>query len=244
MRVIPVLDVRRHQAVRAIAGDRDHYGPLRSILHDGTDPVALARAAIDAWNLPDLYLADLDAILGEARPDGVLYRALRDLGLILWVDAGVRGPGDLPILQGAGVERIIVGLETVRGPEALSEIVAEAGRDRVVFSLDLHQGRPMVETRDTWRTDRVEEIADRAIGMGVRRIILLDLARVGTGLGVARLDGIAGGTGRDVEWIVGGGIASAEEIRSLRRGEVQGVLVGSALHDGRITVNDLGSINR
>ena len=244
MRVIPVLDVRRRQAVRAIAGDRDHYGPLRSILHDGTDPIGLARAAIDAWNLPDLYLADLDAILGEARPDEVLYRALRDLGLILWVDAGVRGPGDLPPLQQAGVERIIVGLETVRGPEALSEVVAEAGRDRVVFSLDLHRGRPMVETRDTWRTDRVEEIAARAIRMGVRRMILLDLARVGTGLGVARLDGVAGESGRDVEWIVGGGIATSGEIRSLRRGEVQGVLVGSALHDGRITVNDLESINR
>ena len=237
--MIPVLDVRGGRAVRAVAGDRDHYGPLRSILHAGTDPVALARAARDAWDLPDLYLADLDAILGEAPPDLALYRALRDLGLTPWVDAGVRGPDDLANLRAAGVGRIIVGLETVRGPGALAGIVAEAGPDRVAFSLDLHEGRPMVDTWDTWRTDRVEEIAAMAILSGVRRMIHLDLARVGTGSGAARLEP----PGREVEWIVGGGIASEGEIRALARQGVHGVLVGSALHDGRITARELAMID-
>ena len=242
MRVIPVLDVRRGQAVRAIAGDRAHYGPLRSVLHDGTDPVALARGARDAWGLPDLYVADLDAILGQASPNVHLYRSLRDLGLILWIDAGVRESCDVPPLLEAGVGRVVVGLETVRGPEALAGIVAEAG-DQVVFSLDLHRGRPIVETGPAWKTDRAGEIAARAIDEGVRRLILLDLARVGTGRGIATLDLPAGWPGRGVEWIVGGGISGAEEVRALDRAGVHGVLVGSALHDGRITRRNLEEIN-
>ena len=222
-----------------MAGDRAHYGPLRSVLHDGTDPVALARAGRDAWALPDLYLADLDAILGESPANGSLFRAIRDLGLTLWVDAGVRGPEDVPALLEAGVERVIVGLETVRGPEALAEIIEEAGAERVVFSLDLHQGRPMVDTLAAWGTDRAPEIASRAIDEGVVRLIHLDLARVGTGRGIAAPGALPM---RGVDWTVGGGIAGIEEIRDLGRAGFHGVLVGSALHDGRITAVDLQSL--
>ncbi len=241
MRVIPVLDVRRGQAVRAVAGARDHYGPLRSVLHGGTDPIALAQAARDFWALPDLYLADLDAILGEGPPAWLMFRAIADLGLDLWVDAGVREAAEARPLIEVGVARVVVGLETVRGPETLRQIVAEVGRDRVVFSLDLHQGRPMIDARPAWGTDRPEEIASKAIEAGVRALIHLDLDRVGTGRGVAAL-GVP--MAPDVEWIVGGGIAEVEEIRELRRAGFQGVLVGSALHDGRITARseDLRSI--
>jgi phosphoribosylformimino-5-aminoimidazole carboxamide ribotide isomerase len=239
MRVIPVLDVRRGQAVRAIGGDRAHYGPLRSILHGGTDPFELARSARDTWGLADLYLADLDAILGEGPPDGDMYRAIRDLGLTLWVDAGVRDLADLSPLIEAGVERVIVGLETVRGPEALAEIVAEFGPWRVVFSLDVRQGQPILDPRSAWKTSRPEEIAALAIEGGVRRLIYLDLARVGTGVGVSPLDRLATLPSHEVEWVVGGGISSVEEIRSLGRIGFAGVLVGSALHDGRIEVGEL-----
>jgi phosphoribosylformimino-5-aminoimidazole carboxamide ribotide isomerase len=239
MRVIPVLDVRRGQAVRAVAGARDHYGPLASVLHPGSDPVALAGAARLAWSLPDLYLADLDAILGEAPPDLGMFRSIVELGLDLWVDAGIRDASEARPLIEAGVARVVVGLETVRGPSSLREIVAEVGPDAVVFSLDLLQGRPMIDTRSTWGTDRPGAIAARAIEAGVRRIIYLDLARVGTGRGVERLE-MAGAPG--VEWFVGGGISGIEEIEGLRLAGVHGVLVGSALHDGRITSKDLRTI--
>jgi HisA/HisF family protein len=231
MRVIPVLDIRHGQAVQAIAGDRAHYGPIRSVLHDSTDPIALARAGCDAWNLPDLYLADLDAILGEAAPDVDMYRTLADLGLTLWVDAGVREASDVPRLVEARIERVIVGLETVRGPEALAEIVAEFGPEPVVFSLDLREGRPMVETRQTWGTDRPEAIASKVADLGVFRMILLDLASVGTGKASGLIPGLPK---QSVEWYVGGGISSPGDLKTLRSQGVVGVLIGTALHDGRI----------
>jgi phosphoribosylformimino-5-aminoimidazole carboxamide ribotide isomerase len=240
MRVIPVLDIRRGQAVRAVAGARDHYGPLRSVLHEGTDPIALARAARDAWSLPDLYLADLDAILGDGPPAWRFFRQIEDLGLDLWVDAGVRKASEARPLVEAGVGRVVVGLETVRGPSTLAEIVAEVGHESIVFSLDLHQGRPMVDTHPAWGTNRPEEIAAMAIEAGVRRLIHLDLARVGTGRGVAAMGALLA---PNVEWLVGGGIAGVEEIRLLARAGFAGVLVGSALHDGRINLEDLKSIN-
>jgi phosphoribosylformimino-5-aminoimidazole carboxamide ribotide isomerase len=250
MRVIPVLDLRRGQAVRAVAGERDHYGPLRSLLHGGTDPVELARAARDAWGLPDLYLADLDALLGESSPKIELFQRLRDLGLTLWIDAGVREPADVRPLIEAGVERVIVGLETIQGPEALAEIVAEVGAERVVFSLDLHHRRPLMNTSASWGTDDTREIAARVIDIGIWRIIHLDLARVGTGhspytqgLGQSLYwlaDLALANPG--VEWLVGGGIDSPRDLEVLAGLGAWGVLVGSALHDGRMTAVDLKSV--
>ena len=239
--MIPVLDVRRGQSVRAVGGARDHYGPLRSVLHHGTDPIVLARASRDFWSLPDLYLADLDAILGQGPPVSAMFRAIADLGLDLWVDAGVRESTDAVPLIEAGVARVVVGLETIRGPRALAEIVAEVGPDAVAFSLDLRHGRPMIDTNPAWGTDRPDEIATRAIECGVRHLIHLDLGRVGTGRGVAAPDLTSS---RGVGWIVGGGVAAIEEIRELGRAGFAGVLVGSALHDGRITPEDLDSIKR
>jgi phosphoribosylformimino-5-aminoimidazole carboxamide ribotide isomerase len=237
--VIPVLDIRQGRAVHAVAGARSYYGPLRSVLHGSPDPIALARAGRDVWGLGDLYLADLDAILGESPPDLGLYRALRGLGLDLWVDAGVRIADDLPGLLRAGVTRVVVGLETVGGPEALAGIVDEAGADRVVFSLDLIEGRPMVDTLPRWGTIDPSELALHAIASGVRRIIRLDLARVGTGRGAGELGPISDEPGGSVEWFVGGGIAGIDEIRKLGLAGFSGVLVGSALHDGRISARDL-----
>ncbi len=238
--MIPVIDIRQGQAVRAFAGDRDHYGPLASVLHAGTDPVALAKAALEAWARPDLYLADLSAILGERNPALETYRAIAELGLILWVDAGVRSPEAIAPLLASGVGVAILGLETVAGPGVLAEAVERFGPERVAFSLDLKEGRSMVDSRRTWGTDRPEEIAAKAIEAGARRLIRLDLDRVGTGRGAGPLP-VAPAKG--VEWIAGGGVAGPGELVALTEAGFAGALVGSALHGGRINRADLDRLD-
>ena len=240
MRVIPVLDIRQGRAVRAFAGDRNHYGPLESVLHAGTDPVALARAALEAWARPDLYLADLSAILGEHGPALETFRAIAELGLTLWVDAGVQAAEAIAPLLASGVGVAILGLETVGGPGVLAEAVERFGPERVAFSLDLNGGRPMVDVRRTWGTDRPDEIAAQAIGAGVRHMIRLDLDRVGTGRGAGPLP-VAPRAG--VEWIAGGGLASLGELVALWESGFAGALVGSALHGGRINRDDLDRLD-
>ena len=64
--VIPVLDLKNGRAVAAFAGQRDHYQPVRSILHATSNPLDLARAIRETLGLRTLYLADLDAIAGNA----------------------------------------------------------------------------------------------------------------------------------------------------------------------------------
>src|SRR4051812_2217086 len=50
MQLIPVIDLKAGQAVRAVAGDRAHYQPLRSVLHAGGDPIGLASACREIFD--------------------------------------------------------------------------------------------------------------------------------------------------------------------------------------------------
>jgi phosphoribosylformimino-5-aminoimidazole carboxamide ribotide isomerase len=241
LRVIPVLDVKAGRAVRAIGGNRDHYHPLRTRLHADSDPLGIARAYRDVLNCGEVYVADLDAIAGAA-PGAALYRAIGTLGLDLWVDAGLRNRIGLAPLLAAGVSSVVIGLETVGGPEALAGIIAELPPPQLVFSLDLRAGLPLIGGDPAeWGTSDAFSVACRAVALGLRRVLLLDLARVGRG----------GGTGTmtllrrlraeypDLEISVGGGVADRAELRTLTQAGADAVLIGSAFHDGRLGVADL-----
>ncbi len=180
--VIPVLDVKDGLAVHAIAGQRSHYRPVRSLLHPSANPVELARAYRDLLGFHELYLADLDAIAGGEQ-DHALYSELTGLGLEVWIDAGVRSERDLPVLVENRRITIVVGLETIRGASDLEAILRLAGADRVVFSLDLFAGEPRVPPGAAWASTDPDNLACQLVDLGVRRLLLLDLSRVGTGSG-------------------------------------------------------------
>jgi phosphoribosylformimino-5-aminoimidazole carboxamide ribotide isomerase len=242
-RVIPVIDVLGHRAVHARAGRREDYRPVRSILRCESEPIALATAIRDAFGVRELYLADLDAI-GGAVPATALYGDLAALGLSTWVDAGLRDRFNTSRLLDAQVGRVVVGLETVRGPEALREILNTAGPDRVAFSLDLREGKPIIPHNVEWGTDDPHTIAERSIESGVRSVILLDVARVGTDRGLGTLDLLKLLVCKypSIEWVVGGGVRDRSDLERLGDAGAAAVLVASALHDGRLRAEDLAEL--
>ncbi|MFO0890442.1 MAG: HisA/HisF-related TIM barrel protein [Isosphaeraceae bacterium] len=245
-RVVPVLDVLHGRAVHAVAGERSHYRPIRSRLHPTSEPLGLARAYRNQLGLHDLYVADLDAILG-GEPDRSLYQELGSLDLDLWLDAGIRDAADAARLEGLPRVTLVVGLETIRGPEEVQQILERIGPDRVVLSLDQREGSPLVAPGTRWSGREPLALGLDLMALGVRRFLLLDLARVGTGRGIGT-EGLL----RDLreaapgkiqpEVSVGGGIATIGEVAALRTAGAAAVLIGSALHDERVTRVDLDAL--
>jgi phosphoribosylformimino-5-aminoimidazole carboxamide ribotide isomerase len=240
MRVIPVMDLKKGVVVRGLGGRRHEYRPILSRLTGSSAPADVASAFRDQLGLTEFYLADLDAIAGGEPAFGI-YASIRQLGCRLWVDAGVREPDGAVALAAAGVERIVVGLETVRGPEVLEDCGRMTGADRLVFSLDLRDGMPLGRL-EKWHTRDARTIAERAISAGVRHLIVLDLARVGGGRGTGTEDLCTrlAAAHPEVEIVAGGGICGIDDLRRLQRAGLGGALVASALHDGRLGKNDLG----
>jgi phosphoribosylformimino-5-aminoimidazole carboxamide ribotide isomerase len=244
LRIVPVLDVMEGRVVRGVAGRREEYRPIESVLIDGCDALPIAQAIRTRFGLSELYLADLDAILRSAPNTGIL-RSLRDAGFAMTVDAGIRRCEDAAAIVAAGAHQIVAGLETLDGPQELSRLVEQLGASRVVFSLDLRDGRPLGNAAK-WHDDDPCAIAGQAIGAGCTQLIVLDLASVGTAGGVPTLPLCAEirRTWPHVTMIAGGGIRGIEDLRRLDASIIDGVLIASALHNGSIGPAELHALTR
>ena len=237
-------DARR--AVQARAGDRARYAPVESALipgharrprrpHPGLprrpgrtrvlcrrsrrdrgrrNP---ARSAPPAWRAP-------------AAPCGLM------------VDAAVSRPGRRAERPGVGRRPVVVGLETLRtfgGPRRHRRAAAP---ERVVFSLDLRLGRPMLHpaNREAAGADARTDIAERAVAAGAR-----DAAGARCGSGRNRLRGgseAAGGAPPAVpseRLLAGGGVGGRRDLDRIRDAGCDGVLMATALHAGRVGAADV-----
>ena len=239
MQILPVLDLMNGQVVRGVGGRRNEYRPIVSGLTISSTPLDVARALRDHFGFEELYLADLDAIM-ERRPAVVTYETLRGDGFRLWVDAGIRNAQDAALLEHAEVGTLVAGLETLVGPSVLSELIAKYGSGYIVFSLDLKAGTALGNW-EAWGAADPETIARKSYEVGIRRLLVLDLANVGSGQGPGTLQLCRklAATYPDLRLAAGGGVAGMEDVRTLTSSGVDTVLIASALHDGRITRRDL-----
>ena len=237
--IIPVLDLKGGQVVRAIAGRRSEYRPIQSCLANDSSPEAIARALVAHFGFRNAYVADLDAIAG-AEPDWRSLNQIAAAGLHLLVDTGLNDYDQsarscdrllsLPSLSG-----VIVGLESVSDEQCLAQFARHFGAACAVFSLDLREGRPLARC-SAWQTCSTLELASLAVQAGYRRLIVLDLAAVGTNSGPALIE-----TCRAIrqvhpqaELISGGGVRHWADVWQLTEAGCDAVLVASALHDGRM----------
>ncbi len=232
--ILPVLDLMGGVVVRGVAGRRDTYQPISSELVDSAEPDRVARAFQEKLGLHRFYVADLDAIEHD-RPSLSMIERLADNQRQVLVDAGLRDIERARALLDHGATAVIAGLETLPGPQLLQRLVDAIGPDRLIFSLDLKQGVPMVDPT-VWPDPRPLELADSAIAAGVKQLIVLDLAGVGTGSGLPTLPLCRQIREKhpDVALITGGGIRNRDDIVSAARAGVDSVLVASALHDGSL----------
>jgi phosphoribosylformimino-5-aminoimidazole carboxamide ribotide isomerase len=238
MRILPVLDVMGGVVVRGVGGRRHEYRPVVSRLTPSIFPVTVAEAFRDCLGCAELYLADLDAISG-GDPAWHLYQELRRRGFTLWLDAGVRDAAGARALAAVGVEGVVVGLETVRGPAELAAACADLG-ERVIFSLDLKGSEPLGDL-SVWQRSDARGIAGQAVALGVRRLLVLDLVRVGEGggLGTEALCAALAADHPGVELAAGGGVRGLDDLLRLHDSGVAAALVASALHDGTLSRQDL-----
>ncbi len=249
MDVLPVIDLKGGQVVRGVAGQRDRYRPIESPLVASSAPGPVAATLSQLTHHRQLYVADLDAI-GGSSPAWAAYEQIMAANARLVLDAGIDGPeAARELLQfSAGnwqSTSLVVALETCAGPDVLPAILDLIGPERAVFSLDLKHGRPLTATA-SWRDQRAEEIARRVIEIGFTRLLVLDLAAVGVadGPNVIELCRTIAERHPDVELLAGGGVRTIEDLKQFHRAGCSGVLVASALHDGRLTAADLEAVRR
>lgn len=236
--VVPVIDVRDGGVVHARRGDRGRYPPLRSSLCTGNDPVAVVGGLLGLHPFRVIYVADLDAIAGVGDNRSALARlktAFPDVGF--WVDGGFRGADEAHHFIASGLGDAVLGSESLAGIEPLERLKADPAWARVVLSLDFRDrfvGPPDLLGRiDLWP----------------RRIIVMTLARVGSGEGpdwnrLAEINAEVHRAMPQASLFAAGGVRDGDDLRELASRGSAGALVATALHDGRIGRAELAALAR
>ena len=252
MRVIPVIDLMGGVVVRARGGARETYRPIETPLSPTAQAADMVAGLLRLHPFDTIYAADLDAIEGRGGHDALLAELeARFPQVVFWVDRGTatlaaaqkwlaardRGPPGPPLRReneaghgaAARADREVrdPGTSLVIGSESQTDLAllrALGQNPRIVLSLDFRGdvflGPPeLLATPALWP----------------QRVIVMTLARVGGGAGpdVERLAAIvATAGGRAI--FAAGGLRDAGDLAVLEQAGAAGVLVASALHDGRL----------
>ena len=235
IRIVPVLDIVMGRAVHAVGGVRQNYRVLSGEL----SAVVRLEQLLRQFGCETAYVADLDAIV-DSRPQLNLVRQLASVAGHLWLDAGICTDEALSGLQVPGNATPIIGSETAVELDILLQTSASAD---LIFSLDLRQGTP-ISADPEWQGLSSIEFARQLVRRGAKKLILLDLAAVGVGEGVPTLPLCRQLKQEFPELflITGGGVRSPDCLLQARDAGVDALLVASALHDGRITPEDISRV--
>jgi phosphoribosylformimino-5-aminoimidazole carboxamide ribotide isomerase len=228
----PAIDIRGGKAVRLAQGDYD-----RETAYDD-DPVVAARRWVEggaSW----LHVVDLDgARTGEPVNLEHVRRIVASVGVPVQLGGGLRDSGKVEEAISSGVERVVLGTAAVKDPDLAAAIAAAHG-DRVVVSVDSRSGRVAAEgwteSSDLDTRDVVTALGER----GVRRFVYtpVDVDGLMEGPDLDSLREVAAAT--DAEVIYSGGVGSIDDLRALSElglENLEGVIVGKALYEGRFTI--------
>jgi phosphoribosylformimino-5-aminoimidazole carboxamide ribotide isomerase len=237
LKIIPVIDILNGKVVHAVKGQRHNYQSLESILFKSTEPLETAKG-FKALGFSELYVANLDAIIDCSTDFGFFKDIVEETGLRLMVDAGVTSFDRAQKLFENNVSKLIIGTETLHSKKFVAQAVEIFGSNRVVVSLDLKGDKILVKLGFDGCLSPICLLKDFK-AMGVSQVIVLDLARVGSGDGVNLdfLKKVIAEVG--VEVYVGGGVRDINDLLELKELGVSGALVATALHTGKISIAQL-----
>lgn len=241
MDVIPAIDIRDGRCVRLGA-----HGDYERETVYGVDPVAIAQhwAGLGATRL---HVVDLDAAK-EGRPvnDALIRRIVTELSIRVQVAGGVRDHAAIHRWADAGADRIVIGTLAVEHPELIEKAMVKH-QDKISIAVDARGGKAAVkgwlEVTDTTVEPFIRDMAQR----GARHFVYTDIGREGTMQhpDFGHVESIARVVADAAEspdgyapMIYSGGITSIDDIATLARFNIEGVISGTALYDGSI---DLGA---
>ena len=236
VKIYPAIDLNKGRCVRLQQGE----AALETVFYeDPGEPAGLWKDAGAEW----VHVVDLEgAFEGTPRNKMAISRIL-DAGMQVQVGGGIRGVEIVKEYLKLGVSRVIIGTRACEDHEFIRDLVAEFG-DQIVVGIDAKNG--MVRTKG-WVEESNLAVADMVEVMneiGVSTIIYTDISTDGMlkGPNLLAQEEMLKLSSADI--IASGGVSSYEDVSNLaglaeRYPNLDGVIIGMALYEGRVELADL-----
>ncbi len=234
MLIIPAIDIIEGKCVRLTQGDYSQ----KKIYNE--NPLEVAKQFEDA-GLARLHLVDLDgARAGMVRNWKVLETIAGKTSLIIDFGGGIKKSKDVKIVFDSGAAIATVGSIAVTNEEELVNWLSQFDAGKFLLGADVKKEKIAIhgwqETSDIWVYDFISKYIEK----GIKQVFCTDVSKDGKLEGPAiDLYKTIIGKFHELDFIASGGVSSLEDLEELQRIGCSGVIVGKAIYENRIKLNEL-----
>ena len=233
MKIFPAIDIKDKKCVRLIKGDFDNKTEYE------ISPIDQAQKYKD-HGFKNLHIVDLDgALTGETVNLDIISEIVSKFDLKVEIGGGVRTFESIQKYTDVGVEKVILGSGAIKDKNFLKE-ACHKFPNKIALGLDAKDGYLSVsgwkENSKKQTLDFLKEVND----FGVSRLIYTDINRDGTKASPNFDDTVKVANTSNCPVIISGGVSSIQDIKKAKElKNIEGIIVGKAIYDGDIDLNEL-----
>ena len=233
MKIFPAIDIKDKMCVRLVKGNFDNKIEYKM------SPVQQAGKYSD-YGFKNLHIVDLDgALIGEPVNIAIIQDIVRKFNFKIEIGGGVRNFESIKKYIDVGVEKVILGSAAIKDRNFLEEACAKFP-NQIALGLDAKDGYLAISGWTEVSNKLTAEYLKKVNNYGVSRVIYTDINRDGTKQNpnfeeTQKLADIS-----NCPLIISGGVSSIEDIKKAKKlNNIEGVIVGKAIYDGDIKLDDL-----
>lgn len=242
MYIIPAIDILDKKVVRLREGDYSQVTEYSVSLEE-----MIEKYQSNGTNF--VHIIDLNGAKNDFSNQQYLFDVIRKTDMKVQYGGGIRSIDKVKELIDAGIHRVIVGTQAITNPSFLQELSkAICGKnkcsDQVIIAIDVLDE---VIKYSGWMESspvKLMDYVDRCLSLGFFRFLCTDIGK----------DGKLGGAGVElyaklldhspfIKLIASGGVSSMEDIEKLNKLKVESVVVGKAIYEGRISIEEIKNWN-
>ena len=234
MRIIPAIDIIEGKCVRLSKGDYS----TKKIYNE--NPLEVAKS-FEAHGIEYLHLVDLD---GAKSSRIVNYKVLEQIAsktnLKIDFGGGLKSDSDLKIAFESGANQITGGSIAIKEPEVFKSWIQQYGADKIILGADAMNEKVAISG---WLEESKEEVIPFIQSYqqeGIQYVICTDISKDGMleGPSFELYQRILEQT-KDLKLIASGGISTFDELPKLAELGCEGIIIGKAIYEGRISLKQL-----
>ena len=233
MKIFPAIDIKDKKCVRLVKGNFDNKTEYKN------SPVDQANSIKD-HGFKNLHIVDLDgALTGETVNVDIVQEIVKKTNLKVEIGGGIRNFDNIQKYIDVGVDKVILGSAAIKDKKFLKE-ACEQFSGKIALSLDAKDGKLLVSGwKESLNKSTLEFLKD-VNDYGVSRLIFTDINRDGTkeSPNFDETSKVASVSSCPV--IISGGVSSIRDIKKAKSlKNIEGIIVGKAIYDGDIKLEEL-----
>ena len=233
MKIFPAIDIKDKKCVRLVKGDFDNKTEYEM------SPIEQANKYKE-HGFKNLHIVDLDgALTGETVNLDIIQEIVKKFDLKIEIGGGIRNFESIKKYTDVGVEKVILGSAAIKDKNFLKD-ACQKFPDKIALGLDAKDGYLSVsgwkENSNQSTLDYLQEVNN----YGVSRLIYTDINRDGMKQSpnfeeTSKVAEIA-----NCPVIISGGVSSIDDIKKAKSlNNIEGIIVGKAIYDGDIKLDEL-----